>query len=386
MTKRLNIALMGLRGIPSNYGGFETFAEEIAPRLVDRGHYVTVYGRSNNIHYRLPFYRGIRLKILPTIPQKYLDTVAHTLLASIHAVLFESFDVILMVNAANALFVPICRLRGAKVALNVDGIERLRKKWGPAGQFYYRLAEHLAARLPNVIVSDAKSIARYYREKHGVNSNIITYGAETRRIPVGQTLSSLGVYANEYVLFVSRLEPENNADLLLQAYSKVKTDLPLLVVGDAPYSTDFKHRLQSLAGLDPRVKLLGAIYGTGYRELISNARVYVQTTEVGGTHPALLEAMGVGNCVVANCVPEHEEVLSGSGLLYEKNNIDDMARNIQLALDDEVMRAELGVRASARIANYYRWDDITDQYLDMFHAMVSSQDLSNLSTHSSHMA
>jgi hypothetical protein len=165
MPKQLNIALIGLRGIPANYGGFETFAEEIAPRLVDRGIKVTVYGRSNNINYQAPFYKGVHVPVLPTISHKYLDTIAHTFLSTLHAAIYRKFDAVLIVNAANAPFASISRLGGAKVALNVDGIERLRKKWGKAGKLYYRMGEWLATKLPNRIISDADSIADYYQSE-----------------------------------------------------------------------------------------------------------------------------------------------------------------------------------------------------------------------------
>src|SRR5262245_44332076 len=154
----MKLAIIGTRGIPANYGGFETFAEELSTRLVARGHDVTVYGRSNNIKYTEPIYKGVRLTILPTIGTKYLDTVVHTFLSVLHALVQERFDCVLMCNAANAIFAIVPRLTGTPVALNVDGIERLRKKWGLAGRAYYRLSEYLATIIPNVIISDADVI------------------------------------------------------------------------------------------------------------------------------------------------------------------------------------------------------------------------------------
>src|SRR5205814_704527 len=150
----MRIAILGTRGIPANYGGFETFAEELSTRLAARGHDVTVYGRSNNIRFPGKIYKGVKLAILPPIGTKHLDTVAHTFLSVLHA-FPKRFDCILMCNAANAVFAVVPRLRATPVALNVDGIERLRKKWGPAGRAYYRISEYLATVIPNVIVTDA---------------------------------------------------------------------------------------------------------------------------------------------------------------------------------------------------------------------------------------
>jgi len=160
----MNIAIMGIRGIPANYGGFETFAEQLATRLVKRGHQVTVYGRSNNIKYPDKYYKDVRLVILPTIRHKYFDTVGHTFLCVFHA-LKENYDVVLICNSANAIFSWIPRLARIPVALNVDGLEWQRSKWNRLGKWFYLMSERLAARLPNEIVTDARNIQRYYQEK-----------------------------------------------------------------------------------------------------------------------------------------------------------------------------------------------------------------------------
>lgn len=373
--KRPRVAFIGLRGIPANYGGFETFAEELAPRLVDRGFDVCVYGRTNNIKYDSPFYKGVQIKLLPTIGHKYLDTVVHTGLSCLHASLFEKFDIILMVNAANAPFLAISRLSRAKLVLNVDGIERLRKKWGKLGRIYYRIGEWLATKLPHEVISDAKMIKEYYQNTYRCDSTLIAYGANTKREEPADTLSQLGVKPDNYVLYVSRLEPENNADKVIQAYQKVDGDQPLVIVGDAPYSDRYKQRLNDLAQQDKRVILAGGIYGSGYRELISNASLYVQATEVGGTHPALIEAMAVGNCVIANDVPEHREALADAGVIYHKNDTDDLALQINKLLNEPTLRADFRERAVARAKTHFSWEAITSQYIDVFNRLREGDSL-----------
>src|SRR5215470_10564946 len=206
----MKLAILGTRGIPANYGGFETFAEELASRLVARGHDVTVYGRSNNIRYPEKIYKGVRLVVLPTIGTKHLDTVAHTFLSVLHAIP-RRFDCILMCNAANAIFGVITRLTATPLVLNVDGIERLRKKWGAAARTYYRLSERLATVIPNVVVTDAEAIRNYYLKEYQIDSTMIAYGAECERTESTAVLDQLGLRPREYFLFVSRLEPENNA-------------------------------------------------------------------------------------------------------------------------------------------------------------------------------
>jgi glycosyltransferase involved in cell wall biosynthesis len=369
----MKIALMGIRGIPARYGGFETFAEELAPRLVALGHDVTVYGRSNNVdkRYHGGHYKDVRIVVLPTISHKYLDTIAHTFVSVLHAAVFERFDAVLMMNAANAPFIAVPRLRGTKVALNVDGIERLRKKWNRLGQLYYRIGERLATLLPHAIVSDARVIEAYYRESYGAESTFIAYGAHARRVETTDVLGTLGVAPREYVLYVTRFEPENNPHVVIDAFAKVRTDKRLVIVGDAPYASEYKKSLEERAARDPRVLLPGFIYGQGYHELQSNAFCYVQATEVGGTHPALIEAMGAGNCVLGNGTPENIEVLEGCGLIYRKNDVDDLAAKLQQAMGDEPLVRDLGARARARIERDYSWEKITRQYHDLFVRLVS---------------
>src|SRR5215472_6096851 len=325
----MRIAIIGTRGIPANYGGFETFAEELATRLVARGHDVTVYGRFNNIRYPHNTYKGVRLVILPTVGTKHLDTIAHTFFSVLHAVP-KRFDCILMCNAANAVFGIVPRLSATPVALNVDGIERLRKKWGAAARAYYRISERLATILPNAIVTDAEVMRDYYLKQYGTASVMIAYGAECERIESKTVLDQLGVRSRDYFLYVSRLEPENNAHVVIEAFEKVETEKLLLIVGDAPYAQKYIERLK--ATRDPRIQFTGAIYGLAYRELQSHAYAYIQATEVGGTHPALVEAMGSGNCVIAKDTPENREVLADSGLFFK--DAETLRRQIEVTLAD----------------------------------------------------
>jgi glycosyltransferase involved in cell wall biosynthesis len=353
----MKLAILGTRGIPANYGGFETFAEELSTRLAARGHDVTVYGRSNNIQYEGKEYKGVKLVILPTVGTKHLDTVSHTFLSVVHAIP-RRFDVALICNAANAIFAAIPRLTGTPVALNVDGIERKRRKWGPAGRTYYRISEYLATLIPNVIVTDAAVIREYYQKEYGVSSRMIAYGAECNRQLTTEIQQRLNVKPREYILYVSRLEPENNAHLVIRAYESVRTDKPLLIVGDAPYAQEYIAGLK--ATRDPRIHFPGALYGVAYRELQSHAYVYVHATEVGGTHPALIEAMGAGNCVLVFDTPENREVVGDSGMFFSSS--DELSHLLQTAIDGPELVEHYRAKARARALANYSWDAIADEY------------------------
>jgi glycosyltransferase involved in cell wall biosynthesis len=359
----MKIAIIGTRGIPANYGGFETFAEECAAGLVAGGHEVTVYGRSHYIPKKLKSYRGVQLVVLPTLAWKYTDTVIHSLLSTLHA-LFQRFDLILICNAANSVFTLLPRIFGIPVVINVDGIERLRRKWNRLGKAYYRLGEYFSTLFPNAIVTDARVIERYYRDRYGAASVFIPYGATTAKPEGLESLKNLGLSPGQYFLYVSRLEPENNAHLVVEAFEKVKTSKKLVVVGDAPYAPKYIKKIRS--SRDPRILFPGAVYGDGYRQLQAFAYCYIHATEVGGSHPALIDAMGQGNLIIANDTPENSEVLGGAGLVYKKNDVEDLARCLQEVEDHCEKYAGLKAAALNRAREAYSWDAVIQRYERLF--------------------
>ena len=363
----MRIAILGTRGIPASYGGFETFAEHLSTRLVERGHDVTVYCRSHYVSPRQLEYHGVRLKVLPTIRHKYLDTVVHSFLSALWATA-ERYDAVLICNAANALFAPILRCTGTPVALNVDGLEHKRKKWNWLGRNYYRLSERLATFLPNRIVTDARVIQEYYQARYGAESTMIAYGADVERRPDRATVHNWRVEPQRYVLYVSRLEPENNAHLVIEAFKKVKTSHKLLIVGDAPYAHDYIEELRERAGRDKRIIFTGFVFGKEYRALQQNAYCYVHATEVGGTHPALLEAMGYGNCVLTLSTPENVEVVGEAGIPYDDEG--DLSVKLQHVLRDGSLVNAYRLRAQARIKELYTWEHVVDRYERLFAEMA----------------
>jgi glycosyltransferase involved in cell wall biosynthesis len=362
----LKLAILGTRGVPANYGGFETLAEELGRRLADRGHQVTVYGRRGFIDPSLNSYRGMRLVVLPSIRTKHLETVSHTFLSALHAA-FSRYDAVLLCNAANSPFIPILRWTGIPVAINVDGLERRRRKWGAAGRAYYRLGEQLSAWLPNRLITDARVIQRYYRRFYHQPSEMIAYGGDLEPPAMSATLQRLGLEPGQYVLYVSRFEPENNPDRVLEAWSRVTGDRRLVMVGGAPYADDLVRRIHELA--DDRVVLPGTVYGDGYRELLFNCRVYVHATEVGGTHPALVEAMGASRPVLYYDTPENREVASGAGQGFRFSGSTALESVLNNLLDDELRLEELRRKSRVRVAERYRWSSVTDAYEEVLQSL-----------------
>jgi glycosyltransferase involved in cell wall biosynthesis len=348
------IAILGTRGIPARYGGFETFAEELATRLVERGHSVTVYCRERNPQNS---YRGVSLVYLPTWRHKYFDTLAHTFLSTLH-LLFHRVDAALYCNAANAIFTFWPRLLGIPVALNVDGLERKRKKWNRLAQTWYLISERLSTFCPSVMVTDASKIAEYYLTRYGKHSEFIPYGAETGKVAGTGILDKLGLAPDGYFLYVSRMEPENNALLVRESFEQVSTPLKLALIGDAPYAQEYIRRVRDTR--DPRIVMPGAIYGAGYQELESHCFAYIHATEVGGTHPALIEAMGRGALVLYLNTPENAEVSGDACIPFEPQ---ELTAKLKLVLEmDPEERQEWRRRAMARVWERYSWDRVTDQY------------------------
>ncbi len=368
----LRVALLGSRGIPARYGGYETLMEELAARLAARGFEVTVYCRSHHTPRDLATYRHARLVVLPTLRTKHLDTPVHTLLSCLHAV-GGGYDAALLVNSANALFVPLLRSAGVPVALHVDGIEKRRAKWGAFGRAVYALSERLACVVPDTLVTDAEVIRRHYLDRYGVDSVPIAYGVEPRPPATEGLLRRLGLASGGYFLYVSRFEPENNPDRVAEAYRRVRGDLPLVMVGGAPYAHDFIRSFT--ADADPRILFPGPIYGEGYRELLAHAFAYVHATEVGGTHPALVEAMGYGNCVVVNDTPENREVAAECALYFRAAEPASLTAALERVRTDPGLARTLARRAAARAARLYSWDRVADQYATLFQALAGLSDL-----------
>ncbi len=364
----MKIAFVGTRGIPANYGGFETCAEELSVRLVERGHEVTVYCRSHHISYDKPYYRGVRLVRLPTIPNKYLDTIVHAMLSSLHT-LTQEYDVVLMFIAGNSPVSFVPRLGGKKVALNVDGLDWKRRKWPPLAKKYIRFAEWLATKLPNLVITDSRQVQQYYREHFGVETTYIAYGADVLPLPPGEYMSQYALEPQKYILFVGRLVPENCAHHLVAAFDRLNTDMRCVIVGDAPYAADYIEELKAAAG--PRVIFTGYLYGDGYHELSSHAYVFVETSEAGGTHPALLEAMAFGNVVVVNDTRENMETIGDAGLSYEgSRGAEPLAQVLQDLIDHPERAKEYRLRAKERVRQHFTWDAVTDEYEALFKRML----------------
>lgn len=353
----MRIALIGTRGVPARYGGFETAVEEVGRRMASSGHEVTVYCRGDVDR---DTYLGMKLVGLPCMRRRSLETLSHTALSIAHDLWRGHSDVAIVFNAANSVFVPLLRLRRTPVATHVDGLEWQRGKWGPWGRRYYRVAEALAVRWSDRLIADARGIADYYTDEFGATTDLIAYGAPLVS-PKENKLQELGLDRRGYHLVVARFEPENHVDLIIRGYQRSTAKLPLIVVGSAPYSSDHVRSIESLAEGDARVHLLGGVWDQQLLDqLYANAATYLHGHSVGGTNPSLLRAMGAGSPVLAYDVTFNREVLDTTDTYFTDPT--SLADLLDRAEADPARMDQLGDDLRLRAASVYTWDHVAKEY------------------------
>lgn len=363
----LSIAMVGTRGVPARYGGFETCIEEVGARLADRGHRVVVYCRPTGDG-RPATHLGMELVHQASLRRRSLETLSHTALSTGH-LLRHRTDVALMFNAANAPFLPALRAARIPVATHVDGLEWKRAKWGRAGQNYYKLVERLAVRWSDALIADAVGIADHYRDKFSASTDLIAYGAPDIS-GVGDTrLAELGLTAGGYHLVVARFEPENHVLQIVQGYVASQARRPLIVVGSAPYSGEYTTAIHAAA--DDRVRFLGGVWDSELLDqLYAGARTYLHGHSVGGTNPSLLRAIGAGTATTAFDVVFNREVLADSGEYF--TDPADLAAVIDRTELDDLDISRRGAAAGRRAAAY-DWDDVTDRYEQLCRRLASAR-------------
>ena len=360
----MKVAILGTRGIPASYSGFETAAEQLASRLTERGHEVIVYCRPHVVDRRLTEWKGARLVHLPTLRNKYLDTFTHTLLSSIHAARTLRPDVALFFIAGNSPMCLVTRSAGIPTVINVDGLDSDRSKWPSTAKRYLRFAERNAPRWADRALTDSHAVADIFEQRYGQRIGVVPYGVDDPGHEGTEMLERLGLKPREYILFVGRLEPENNPHVLVEAFSRISSerarDMKLVIVGGAPYADEYITQVRRKG--DPRVIFPGYVFGRGYWELQHHAYAFCAPTEVGGTHPVILEALAAGNCVIVNDHAPNVETVGDAGLTFSgREGVPSLTARLEQVFDDPELVADFRVRARER-ARRYSWDAVTDQY------------------------
>jgi glycosyltransferase involved in cell wall biosynthesis len=365
----MKIAIIGSRGYPYVYSGYETFVGELAPRLVARGHDVTIYCHRGLFKIHPNAVNGVHLKYIPSINSKNLSQVTNSFLATLNVCL-NPFDVVFYVNSANGPFGLITKIFGKQTAINVDGLEWLRPKWKGLGAKYFYTASKLATKLFDVVVADSDRMAEIYQKKFGAESVVIAYGENLSQSQKPELLQMFGLTPDEYYLVVGRLIPDNNAAEIVRGFAQSQTKRKLVIVGDVPYKDAYAKSLKKTE--DPRIVFTGYVRDADVlRELYCNSFVYIHGHEFGGTNPTLLKALASGCCVLAlDTIFSHEVLKDEEHGIYFSKDAMKISQIINRIDNDTVTVQMFREKARRRITERYTWDRIVDQYETLFKKLI----------------
>jgi glycosyltransferase involved in cell wall biosynthesis len=366
----MKIAIIGTRGYPYVYSGYETFAKELSERLVALNHHVVIYCHRSLFKERPQFHKGIQLVYIPCLETKTMSQLSHSLLSMIHVCWSRGADIILVVNSANGPFGIIPKLFNIPTAINVDGLEWMRPKWAGLGSKYFKWSSWLSTKWYDYVITDAEEMRKVYLKEFSKDSIVIAYGANIVESNNSDRLTRFDVDPKKYFLVVGRLIPDNNFDLIVRAFEKVQTDYKLIIVGDIPYQDAYAEKVRSTE--DSRIIFPG--YVTDQDELTAlyaNCYAYIHGHEFGGTNPTLLKALASGCCIAALDTVFSREVLSNGeyGLFFNKNTVDlkELFDFILANVDQcDVYRR----KSRTRIRERYTWERIVQQYTELFQQMV----------------
>jgi glycosyltransferase involved in cell wall biosynthesis len=364
--------MIGIKAIPANFGGFETAVDEISRGLVRLGHEVVVYNRRGMSQHQGRHYEGVELVTLPTLRSKNLSTIFHAFLSTLHVAFSRRVDVVHYFTTGATLVAPLAGLTGKKIVCSVDGTDWQRSKWGRFARLYLKMSESFAVRFCDALIADSRDVMRYYEDVHHASSTLISYGMKESVSTGHECVERFGLQPRDYVLFVGRLVPENNVHLLIKAFESTTTPKKLVIVGDDPWERKYVQSLKATA--DPRIVFTGGVYGEGYEQLQKNAYVFVLPDEVGGTHPALVEAMGFGNCVLVNDTPSNLEVVGDAGFSYfGRKKEQHLCEMLQQLLDNPEMVAVFRGKAEQRARTTYNWAHVCELHAALYERVQRCQ-------------
>lgn len=360
----MRIAILGARGIPACYSGYDTLVEELSLGLVKSNFSdVLVYCRKGYYRNHPVTYNGVQLVYLPAPRIKAFESLFHSLISSLH-VLRQHVDIIYFVDPANAPFGLLLRLCGKKVVIHTDGLGWQRRKWGPLARRYYKFVEWLSARTAHALVTDNPAMEKYYKQEYGTDSAYISYGAQSHYGDDDTVYNELGIDPKRYLLVVARLEPENNTDLIIREYSRSKVTMPLVIVGDAPYNSNYMARLKSLAG--EKVIFAGRINNQPkLNALYKGACFYIHGHEVGGTNPSLLRAINAGTAPLVLNVAFNTCVVGEYGYVFEKEK-GSLRDQIESLLSNMGDVDTTGKKARIRGESLFSWDSVVSDHYRLF--------------------
>ncbi len=354
--RSVRVAFIGGRGVVSKYSGIESYYEQAGHELARLGHEVTVYCRS---YFTPPIpmntHNGMRVRRLPTIRSKHLETVIHTLLSTAHA-MTSDYDVVHYHCLGPALFSFLPRLAGKKTVVTVQGLDWQRGKWGRIASRILRWGEAAAVSAPDATMVVSRTLQQHYRQQYKRDTIYVPNGAVVapRRLP--RKLIEWDLLADNYVLFLGRFSPEKNCHLLINAFENLQTDMKLVLAGGSSHSDSYVKSLRRHES--DKVRFLPWVSGSDLEELLSNAALFVLPSELEGLSLALLDAMAAGVCVLTSDIPENNEVVDGAGFTFHRGDQADLERMLDLLIHNPELRRQSAARERQRIQGQYLWPEI----------------------------
>ena len=369
------IAVLGIRGLPASYGGFETCAEQVTRIWADKGHSVLVYCRDQHYPSKIERVGGVRLKYTRSIKSKCLGTLTHTLFSVLDLLLHErKVRVVHLYNTGNGIFAPLLRLFGKRLIVSGDGIEWKREKWGTLAKLVHKIGERMAMMFADRVVVDNEEVRKFYATRYGYDPTLISYGAKPIRcesVRAREILAKYGLETKKYFLFVGRLVPEKGVQELVQAYKRINTAYPLVIIGDSASNSAYRNEL--LRHQSDKIRFLGFLYGEDYEQLLVNALLYVSASRLEGTSPSLLAAMGARVCSLVNGIDENCATAGGAALMFAKNDYEELRQRWQQLIDTPALIEEWAEKGQRHAADHYRWDAVANKYLSIFRQVTETR-------------
>ncbi len=373
---KLKIAYIGSRGIPHTYASAEELIFHLGPYLVEHGNEVLVYCHRILFNDYTPYYKGTERVFVPTIVHKILGQAIYAFLGGIDLA-FRDVDIIHVQALPPVPFMIFPWLMGQRIMVNVDGQEWLSPKWGKMQrELFFGFAARLAVRMSPAFVTDAIGMHNIYKEQFGRESAVIEYGADVEKSDHPEALQEYGLTPREYYIVASRIDPSNNHHLVIEAFNQIKTDKILAIAGGQSFGSKYWQDLQEMAG--PRVRFLGHLSNRLHmKELYANSFAYLHGHSKGGVNSALLRPLGCGACAIAYDTPFNREVLQMNdgrwcGLIWQ--NVQQLVQILNQLESDPIFARPFRELAPQRIRERFRWDQICNQYLELYRGIACHKD------------
>lgn len=371
----MKIAMLGHKRIPSCEGGVEVVVEELAVRMVSKGHKVTCFNRSGHhvagVEYdeeRKSEYRGIRMKYVPTINRRGLAAMTSSVFASVCAA-FGRYDVVHFHAEGPAFMCWLPKLFGKKIIVTVHGLDHQRAKWGKFASWYILAGEHNAVRFADEIIVLSENVRQYFQDTYNRKTVFIPNGIkENVRFPAQQIAEKFGLQKNDYILYLGRIVPEKGIHYLIEAFRQVPTDKKLVIAGGNSDAQEYQRMLHEKAEGDDRILFTGFVQGRLKEELYSNAYIYCLPTDLEGMPLSLLEAMSYGNCCVTSDIPECTEVVEEYAVTFAKSSVPELSKKLTKLCGDSQLVEHYQSEAAEFICRKYNWDTIVDDTLALYKA------------------